>query len=431
MESRIKNWIKFNESQLDMFSGTSYEYPDLKYKNIYLFSPEEIEDQFIDFIDDGWVVTIAYGFNYNSSTNLPDIELLITKRKVIPVIRVYIHGFSGKSKGGDWLTDSLLSSLDRLEPRFKKITVMDDGGILNPEELKFEGSSIYIKSENDNPEDDLEIEGSLIIDFTWIKEIELTDKMIFNFYNLEDNFKPEDLTYKGEEVIIGFPVTEIKDWVLDKRSSHLDIVGNPDNLDWSYYDDYDVDDDSFFRYHLDSETKKLLIEKLIGDKFETYQEDYDFLNEFNTIEDLIKYTINPGYQYKSLYRDLGKMLSEEEVYENLKQMYSDYYNEQKMEDDYNVIMTSFHQIVEDVLHTKIIEEYQKENKLWYKIKFNFEWLEYEDDAEYIMKEGLNYIISNWCYKNYDLRELKPYFSDYASIDGKAFNEECRKILSNL
>lgn len=389
MESRIKNWIKFNESQLDMFSGTSYEYPDLKYKNIYLFSPEEIEDQFIDFVDDGWVVTIAYGFYKNTFLDRSDIEFLITKRKVIPVIRVYIHGFSGKSKGGDWLTDSLLSSLDRLEPRFKKITVMDDGGILNPEELKFEGSSIYIKSENDNPEDDLEIEGSLIIDFTWIKEIELTDKIIFNFYNLENNFEPEDLTYKGEEVILGFPVSEIKDWVLDKNSNHKDVVGEPDNLDWTYYDDYDVDDDSFLRYHLEPETKKILIEKL------------------------------------------GKMFSEEEVYQELKQTYSDYYNQQKMDDDYDAIMTSFYQIVEDVLKTKIIEEYQKEDKLWYKIKFNFEWLEYEDDAEYIMKEGLNYIISNWCYKNYDLRELKPYFSDYASIDGKAFNEECRKILSNL
>jgi hypothetical protein len=421
MESRIKNWIKFNESQLDMFSGTSYEYPDLKYKNIYLFSPEEIEDYFIDFVDEGWKVSLYYGFHDERFEF--EFDSLVTKRKVLPAIRVYIWDID-RSKDAEYLTDSLLSALDRLEPRFKKINVFDEGGKLNPEDLKFEDSSIFI--------DDQKIKGNLIIDLIWIKEIELTDKMIFNFYNLEDNFKPEDLTYKGEEVIIGFPVTEIKDWVLDKRgSSHLDIVGNPDNLDWSYYDDYSVDHDSFFRYHLDSETKKLLIEKLIGDKFETYQEDYDFLNEFNTIEDLIKYTISPGYKYNNLYRDLGKMFSEEEVYENLKQMYSDYYNEQKMEDDYDAIMTSFHQIVEDVLHTKIIEEYQKEDNLWYKIKFNFEWLEYEDDPEYIMKEGLNYIISNWCYKNYDLRELKPHFSDYASIDKKAFNEECREILSNL
>jgi hypothetical protein len=418
---KIKNWIKFNESQLDMFSGTSYEYPDLKYKNIYLFSPEEIEDYFIDFVDEGWKVSLYYGFHDERFEF--EFDSLVTKRKVLPAIRVYIWDID-RSKDAEYLTDSLLSALDRLEPRFKKINVFDEGGKLNPEDLKFEDSSIFI--------DDQKIKGNLIIDLIWIKEIELTDKMIFNFYNLEDNFKPEDLTYKGEEVIFGFPVTEIKDWVLDKRgSSHLDIVGNPDNLDWSYYDDYSVDHDSFFRYHLDSETKKLLIEKLIGDKFETYQEDYDFLNEFNTIEDLIKYTISPGYKYNNLYRDLGKMFSEEEVYENLKQMYSDYYNEQKMEDDYDAIMTSFHQIVEDVLHTKIIEEYQKEDNLWYKIKFNFEWLEYEDDPEYIMKEGLNYIISNWCYKNYDLRELKPHFSDYASIDKKAFNEECREILSNL
>jgi uncharacterized protein (DUF1330 family) len=119
------------------------------------------------------------------------------------------------------------------------------------------------------------------------------------------------------------------------------------------------------------------------------------------------------------------------VYMDLKSMYSDYYNQQKTNDDYDAIMKSFYQIVEDVLHTPIMEEYQKGDKLWYKLKFNFEWLEYEDDPEYIRKEGLNYIISNWCYKNYDLRELKPYFSDYASIDEKAFNKECREILNRI
>lgn len=275
----IKNWIKFNESQLDMFSGSSYERPQLVYKSLYVLTPEDLEDYFIDFIDEKWNVNFFFAFHNEEY----DYEYLVKERNVIPLIRVNIYG-TNRSKGGEYLTNSLL------------------------------------------------------------------------------------------------------------------------------------------------------IEKTIGTDFESLKEDYDFLNDFNTLEDLIKYTINPGYTYRSLYKQLGKMLSEIEedsVYDDLRSMYSDYYNQQKMDDDYDAIIKSFNQIVEDVLHVSILEEYTKEDKLWYKFKFNFEWLEYEDDVEYIRKEGLNYIISNWCHQNYDKRELKPYFSDYASIDEKAFNQECREILQKL
>ncbi len=425
---KIKNWKKFNEElQGDLFSGTSYERPELVYKGIWVLTPEDLEDYFIDFIDEGWNVSFHYGFHNEEY----DFDTLITKRTVLPVIRIEIDSKPG-SRGDEYLGKSLLSTINRLSPRFSKVKVLDEDGSLNPEDLKFEGSSIFIKTDSDDIEDELEVEGSLIIDLIWLKEIDLNDKMVFNYYKLEKNFESEDLTYSKDGVIVGFPVSEIKDWVLDRKSSYKDIVGNPDNLDFSYYDDYIVDHYSFFRYHLDLETKKLLIEKLIGDKLEELKEDYDFLNEFDTLDDLIKASINPGYQYRSLHEDLGNMFIElGDIYEDLRQMYSDYYNQQKMKDDYEAIMKSFYQIVEDVLHTSITEEYQKVDKLWYKLKFNFEWLEYEDDPEYIRKEGLNYIISNWCYKNYDLRELKPYFSDYASIDEKSFNKDCREILNRI
>lgn len=432
MESRIKNWIKFNESQLDFFSNSPWEKPVFKEKGIYVLDQEDLEEYFIDFIDEGWNVNFFFAFHNEEY----DYEYLVKERNVVPLIRVNIYG-TNRSKGGEYLTNSLLSTINRLKPRFSKVKVLDENGGLNPEDLRFENNGdIFIKE--DNIEDEIEIEGDLLIDLVWFKEIYLTDKMIFNYYELEKNFKPEDLEYKGDSVIVGFPVSEIKDWVLDRRSSHKEIVGNPDSLD-SFDYDYSVDHDSFFSYHLDSETKKLLIEKTIGNKFESLKEDYDFLNDFNTLEDLINATIKPGYQYKNLYKNLGDMfrtLDEEDdqagiVYYDLKSLYDQYYTSQKMDDDYDAIMKSFNQIVEDVLHVSILEEYTKEDKLWYKFKFNFEWLEYEEDVEYIRKEGLNYMISNWCYKNYDLRELKPYFSDYASIDEKAFNQECREILKTI
>lgn len=427
MESRIKNWIKFNESQLDMFSNSPWEKPVFKEKGIYVLDQEDLEEYFIDFIDEGWNVNFFFAFHNEEY----DYEYLVKERNVIPLIRINIYG-TNRSKGAEYLTNSLLSTINRLSPRFSKVKVLDEGGSLNPEDLRFEDyGDIFIKE--DNMENEMQIEGDLLIDLVWFKEIYLTDKMIFNYYELEKNFKPEDLEYKGDSVIVGFPVSDIKDWVLDSKSDYRDIVGEPDILDWFDYE-YSVDDDSFFSYHLDSETKKLLIEKTIGNDFESLKEDYDFLNDFNTLEDLINATIRPGYTYKSLYKQLGKMLSEIEedsVYDDLRSMYSDYYNQQKMDDDYDAVMKSFNQIVEDVLHVSILEEYTKEDKLWYKFKFNFEWLEYEEDVEYIRKEGLNYMISNWCYKNYDLRELKPYFSDYASIDEKAFNQECREILNTI
>jgi hypothetical protein len=425
----IKNWKQFNESrQLDFFEGTPYDIPKLVEKGIWILTKEELEDQFMDFVDNNWDVSIFYGF-YSEEY---DIDSLITDRNVIPMIRVYIDDKKG-CKGGSYLTNSLLSSIERLQPKFKTIKVSDEGGVINPKDLKFEDGSIYIKSDSDNIEDELEIEGRLSIDLIWIKEIYLTDKMIFQYYEFDKDFKEGDLEYEGENVIVGYPVSEIKDWVLDKKSDFKDIVGDTDKLDSDlYYDDSVVDDDSIFSYYFDSGTKRLLLEKCIGQNFKSFQEDFDFLYDYNSLEDLIQATIKGGWHTRNLFSELGEMLSETtDVYDELKQMYDDYYNSAKKKDDYDAIMSSFHQIVEDVLGTPIVEEYEKDYKTWYKLKFKFEWLEYEDDPEYIKKEGLEHIISNWCYKNYNYRKLNPRFSDSADVDRKKYNLECKEILSKL
>ena len=428
MASKIRNWIKFNEGQLDMFSDTLYERPELIYKSLYVFTPEDLEDYFIDFIDDGWSVRFFYGF----WSELYDIDSLIIKRDMLPLIRVYIDGVSG-SKGGDYLTNSLLSALNRFTPRFKKVKVFDEGGSLNPKDLKFEGSSIFIKSDSDNIEDEIEVESSLMIDLIWIKEVYLTDKMIFTYYEFEEEFKEGDLKYdeKGN-AFVGFPVEDIKDWVLDKKSRYRDVVGDKDMMDSDFYYDSGVDDDSIFSYYFDSETKRLLLEKCIGEEFENSKGEWNFLSSYNSLEDLIGATIKGGWNNRNLYKQLGEMLSEiSDVYEQLKEIYDGYYGSAKMDSDYDAIMSSFYGIVEDVLGTPIVEEYEKDYKTWYKLKFKFEWLEYEDDPEYIKKEGLEYIISNWCHRNYDYRKLNPRFSDSADIDTKEFNLECQNILKNL
>ena len=425
----IKNWKQFNESrQLDFFEGTPYDIPKLVEKGIWILTKEELEDQFMDFIDEGWDVRFFYGFY----SELYDIDSLIIKRDMLPLIRVYIDGVSG-SKGGDYLTNSLLSALNRLTPRFKKVKVFDEEGSLNPKDLKFEGSSIFIKSDSDNIEDEIEVESSLMIDLIWIKEVYLTDKMIFTYYEFEEEFKEGDLKYdeKGN-AFVGFPVEDIKDWVLDKKSDFKDIVGDKDMMDSDFYYDYDVDDDSIFSYYFDSETKRLLLEKCIGEDFKNLEGEWIFLNNYNSLEELIVATMKGGWHTRNLFSELGEMLSETtDVYDELKQMYDDYYNSAKKKGDYDAIMSSFHQIVEDVLGTPIVEEYEKDYKTWYKLKFKFEWLEYEDDPEYIKKEGLEHIISNWCHRKYDYRKLNPRFSESADIDTKEFNTKCKEILNKL
>ena len=110
----IKNWRQFNESrQLDFFEGTPYDIPKFVEKGIWILTKEDLEEQFINFIDNNWDVSIFYGF-YNEEY---DIDSLITDRKVIPMIRVYIDHKKG-SEGGSYLTNSLLSSIERLQPRF-------------------------------------------------------------------------------------------------------------------------------------------------------------------------------------------------------------------------------------------------------------------------------------------------------------------------
>jgi hypothetical protein len=426
---KIKNWLQFNEDkQLDFFEGTPYEHPNLVEKGIWILTKEDLEEYFIDFIDEGWDVRFFYGF----SSELYDIDSLIIKRDMLPLIRVYIDGVSG-SKGGDYLTNSLLSALNRFTPRFKKVKVFDEEGSLNPKDLKFEGSSIFIKSDSDNIEDEIEVESSLMIDLIWIKEVYLTDKMIFTYYEFEEEFKEGDLKYdeKGN-VFVGFPVEDIKDWVLDKGSRYRDVVGDKDMMDSDFYYDNSVDDDSIFSYYFDSETKRLLLEKCIGEEFENLQEEYHFLNNYNSLEELIVATMKGGWNNRNLYEQLGNMLSKiSDVYEQLKEIYDGYYGSAKMDSDYDAIMSSFYGIVEDVLDTPIVEEYTKDGKLFYRLKFKFEWIEWIDDPQYIQSVGLEYIISNWCHRNYDYRKLNPRFSDSADIDTKEFNAECREILNNL
>ena len=438
----IKSWKQFNEDkQLDLFQGTPYEKPELTHNNFYPIDEDDIRDYLAEIEDEGYLIVVNFGFYGDSG-----YTELINSYDVKPCISVDII-VSNKVKNDD-VTHCVLSFIKRVSNKFKEIKVVDNGGPLNIDDIILKGG-IFIKSESGKIEDELQIEQPLSIQLIWFNDIHINDKMIFDYYGIPQGDKIT-FTEKGSAQI-EISREGLSDCVLSRNSQHKDIIDDPDYdiYQWYHGGDWLPDHDSFFRYHLEKETISMLIDCCFYN-FDELKETSDFLNEFESLEDLKSQVLQPKDHWGKIYNKLGKYLDVEElagnIYNELRSKYADFSMQAKADEDYEAVISEFDEIVEEVLETTIIskESYEEPSKYkikdaqgnitwkettifrpYYKIDFNLEWFNNLDSEDLFDLGSVESQIVEWVYNTKEKKELNPRFSDYADVDDKMFNKEAR------
>jgi hypothetical protein len=170
----IKNWIQFNEKQLDLFR------PILKNKGLYPLFSEDIEDNYLlKFVDNNYIIEVIFGF-WDDRVYLNNTEgrfsQLINKRDVRPCINVRL--FNEETDDTD-LTDSFKTFIKRMEKFSSKIVIEDEVGEIGINSIEIKGG-IFVEGEAEIGE----IDYPLSINLIGFDDIHFTDKMIYDFYSI-------------------------------------------------------------------------------------------------------------------------------------------------------------------------------------------------------------------------------------------------------
>ena len=142
MSKYLKDWKDFLvEKQLDLFQGPIYERPELKYKNYRPITPEEIEDLLFELEESGYIINYVFSFIDQTEDTPHNLVEALRKRELTPCVRVEIS--SKRGVADENLTYVLTSFIKRVKPKFGKIELFDDDGILQLDKLKLKGGIEY------------------------------------------------------------------------------------------------------------------------------------------------------------------------------------------------------------------------------------------------------------------------------------------------
>lgn len=434
----IKNWLQFikESQQLELFQD----------EGIFPYTEEDIRDYLLELEDNKYFIDVRFGWLDRDNRFTQKVEGYVEE----PCIGVEINS-SFLTKNED-VTSAVTSFIKRVSKKAKAVRIYDNDGEIPVKLLKFEGG-IFL---NERPEDsspdesgnyhDIQLDDGIFI-LCVFNQRKLTDKDIFEYYGI----KGEKLrTNEGEIDCLsyndkGTPVFEVEvddlvRWVVDRNDSYVKYITNPDSI-WDNYIghfDWTPDHHSFFQYYLNDENRQLLLKVCIQkDGWETILEE---LGQDITQEDFIK-------SYKD-YRKLGEILEDlpasGEIYNDLRNLYVNFEENAKAEEDLEAIISKFDELVEEQFSTSILEKNRYSKKATttnksgekyeynhdfttYKLLYNKEWLE-SLDAEILMNAGSTYNILSEYSGNIYTENLKPNFSDYADVDRDEFNKSAKSDL---
>ena len=455
MANYLKDWKSFllQEKQLDLFQGTSYERPELKYgkridgtdiedvvfggregtQKFWPISFEEVGDLLFELEENGYNILIFYSFIDESDKDDGPKNLVVpgNKRELTPCIRVQISpkvmsGSNRNELSDEDLTYVLTSFVKRVRQKFKKIEFYDDDGFLNLKDIRIKGGIEY-ELEPDDIVDISELNMNLI----WYKPVYFTDKMIIEYHGLDDKV---DITYNDkEQAFLTYPAEEYTEWLISIRDDYYDFIVKTNGFEslWENYWDYAEQPSvkELFDYYLNIDTVKLLVDYLVED-FESLEEidadEYETLTGFGitTKEQLIERVQKIGLV------NIGKLLDEidSDLISDIRSMYSDMAVSDTVDEVQENIVSALEKVIEEQLQTSVTKTEWKDGRPYITMKFNIDWLEsYEGENEY-----LHYIIAEYISNNYlgDNR-LRVYSDNMASPDRNEFNKEVKSMIINI
>ena len=144
MNRHLKDWRKFllQEKQLDLFTGTRWERPELKYgqndsEKFWPMSIEQVEDLLFELEENGYYIDVVLTFvNGKQDVGPEQWKYGLNERELIPTVGVMIgpkivRGTEPNQLSDEDLTYVLTSFVNRVKPKFKTIEFYDEDGILH------------------------------------------------------------------------------------------------------------------------------------------------------------------------------------------------------------------------------------------------------------------------------------------------------------
>ena len=421
----IISWKDFLvEKQLDLFQGTMYERPELKYENYWPITPEEIEDLLFELEEGGYEITIFYGFVDETEDKPLNLTQVLNKRGLTPCVRIEISPQKGIADEN--LTYVLTSFIKRVKPKFSKIELFDDDGMLQLDKLKIKGGIEY-----ELEADDIVDVKTININLIWYKPLYLTDKMIFEYHNFDDRL---EVYYDDkEQAYVTYPADTYAGYLVSSRDDYYNILVDDNGFDslwdryWDYADRPDVE--SLFDYYLHIKTIQLLVDYLVTDfeKIKEVDEDeYETLVGvgINSKEELISRIQKVGI------KNIGKLLYEidEDTIDEIRDLYSNMQVDAYVDEFQNKIVRALEEVIEDNLETKVVKNYWKDGHPFLTMKFNLDWLEYFEGGD----EWLRSVWGEWLSKTYrDDNRLRVRIDEYVTPDSKDFNKQVQSMILGI
>lgn len=416
-----------------------------KNEEIFRFETTDLMEYFLEFEDEGWEIIIERGFVMEVD------KWIFGKNKYEKVEQFNENAIPGEREEAYWvaihkkpsvkktdLTDTLLFAHDIIKDitNAREIQLLDENNtLIDINDIMIKGEFVLgkgLSEEEQHYMDDAYI--SLFIktgNYIEITEKQAAEKNMWDYHKSDENgniFTRESLE-------------DLANSLIDHRCNYLSILLNRDEIWDSYYHhEYEPDINSLFQYTLDKENEVLSIKAIIKEQggWDSFKEENVVANideEFKSEDDFISYVLSERF-----YHTLKEISEYSDVFRDIViHTAADYSLSAHVESNYNSILHSFYQILDDEFNYKMVKvmeekeytsngevkKYEVENT-YFDIAFDIKWIEdiLEDlpDFNSVSEILYEYIGNIGSYR------LDPYFSDYGNVDDKALNSDIKSSL---
>lgn len=434
---------------------------NIEEKKLWSLEEDDITELFLPLIDEGWLVTVDFGFeneykNWRGDKMIREFtEKVLPGEEVTPSYWIQIidsgaveYIIKPTKLTNEDLTDDFLFAFDTIKDKLdnSRIEVHDADGILDKDDLLIKGGIFIGKDLKE--EEQIEARSYIAIFANEPKKYEFTQKEIADYYKWECDYIDD----KGN-IYIHIDTEDLSYILLERNSHYLRILEKGIEAMWDDYDShyYIPETDSFFNYSLDKENEVLMVKAMIKEaggwdvlKDENIVVDID--QDFNSEDEFINYVLKERF-----YETLKDMCKDSEICQEVKQTVADWEMSAHVDQNYDAIISEFDRKVgEEFEYSKVEKEVQKyytttnsegekekkyytDNIIYYQIKFDKDWITDRDyDSEDLFKfSNLLDIFKEYCGHQYYSKSMNPRMHDYGSVDSNALNSEIKSILNNF
>lgn len=402
MNMKIKRYLEFIKESISGF--------DSKY---WTLERDLLEDIFIDFIDDNYIIDIEFGF-LEKKIRWIDYEKVNTFSNRLRI---------GENKSAYWIYiyagDSKFKNFD--ESIYRSFNLLKN---LTKEE-------IYLR--NDDDEDILDPKISSLNIIFGDKTFNLTGKYVCDHYKIS-----YDRVDDNGDVYVKIDFEDIVDIFIngDGYKKELKYGINSD-----YIGAYETDIISLYSYYLNDKNKMDIVKSIIKeyDGLSNFLKELD--NEFINYseKEIIDFIINERfYNVLNIFKD-------SETMEGVMDIYCDYNYTSTMDKNYKELLSDFNNRIDDTIEYNIIEEneikyYEIKLKDIYLLSYynhntspasNLYTTFYLNDFGFYNGLDISDIFKSYVYIEEMKFKLNPNFSDYGGDINKIdFNSSIKEFLLN-